>query len=248
MIKEISSTQNAIIKDLMLSKTKKRALELGCCFVESEKIIRDAINSGLEVKQIFIETTKQNKFNDLIINNNVTLISSAISKKISETSTPSGIYALVKLPNNGEFNFNKKFLVLDSLQDPSNLGAIIRSAVAFGYTQIMCVNGVYPYLSKVIRSSMGYVFNVNFMFVTEHELKSLKQTHNFKLISANLNGENLNNFVSPKTFGLVIGNEGNGVSSAIQDLCDLTVTIPMNNNVESLNASVSASILMYLIK
>lgn len=247
MIKQISSTQNAIIKDLMLSKTKKGALELGCCFVESEKVIRDAINGGLKVKEIFIESDKQNKFSDLLKNNNVTLISKAISNKITETSSPSGIYALVELPKNSDFNFNKKFLVLDSLQDPSNLGSIIRSAVAFGYTQIMCVNGVFPYLSKVIRSSMGYVFNVNFMFVTEHELKTLKQTYGFKLISANLNGTNLNQFVNPKNFGLVIGNEGNGVSKSIQDLCDLTVTIPMQNNVESLNASVSASILMYII-
>ncbi len=248
MIKEITSTQNAIIKDLMLAKTKKGALSLNACFVESEKVVKDCLNNKLNVKQIFIESAKQNKYASLIkTNNNITLISNAISNKISETSTPSGIYALVELPKQSEFNFNSKFLVLDSLQDPSNLGAIIRSAVAFGYTQIVCVNGVYPYSSKVIRSSMGYVFNINFLFVTEQELINLKKQHKFNLISANLNGKNLKSFNPPKSFGLVIGNEGNGVSNTIQEICDYTVTIPMNNNVESLNASISASILMYII-
>ena len=247
MIKEISSTQNPIIKDLMLSKTKKGALSLNACFIETEKVVKDCLNSNLEVLQILIETKKQQKFADIInkYKNKVSLVSESVSKKLSETNTPSGIYALVELPKQTEFNFKNKFLVLDSLQDPTNLGAIIRSAVAFGYTQIICINGVFPYLSKVIRSSMGYVFKISFLTVDYLDLCKLKETHGFKLISANLNGTNLNNFKPQKSFGLVIGNEGNGVSPMVQSLCDYTVTIPMQNNVESLNASISASILMY---
>lgn len=245
MIKEISSAQNPIIKDVLFSQTKKGAMQLGVCFIESEKVIRDCVANKLTIKQVFIESGKQNKFENLFNGVNVTIISSAISKKISETCSPSGIYALVELPKQTQFDFNRNFLVLDSLQDPSNLGAIIRSAVAFGYNQIICIDGVFPYLSKVIRASMGYVFKVNFLDVTASELTSLKQKYDFNLISANLNGKILNDFKPPKHFGLIIGNEGNGVSESIQNLSDFTVTIPMQNNVESLNASISASILMY---
>ncbi len=245
MIKQITSAQNSIIKDLISAKTKKGAQQLGACFVESEKVVKDCLRLNLNVLTIFIDETKQQKFADFLSYNNVILISNQIAKLLSETVTTSGIFALVKIPEQQVFNFNSKFLVLDNLQDPSNLGSIIRSAVAFGYNQIINIGGVFPYLSKVIRSSMGYVFNINFLNVSLEEFLQLKQSNKFDLVSANLNGTSLSQFKPPKTFGLVIGNEGNGVSKQIQNICNHTVTIPMKNNVESLNASISASILMY---
>ena len=247
MIKEITSVTNPTIKFANQLKNKKDILENNLCFVETEKVIYDLVSSGAKLSKLFIEESKLSKHAQLIkqFENNTFKITSQVASKLSETVTNAGIFALFELPNNSNFGFNEKFLIIDNLQDPSNLGAIIRSALAFGFKNIVSINSVFPYTPKVIRASMGYVFNINFTNLTINELKTLKQTHNFKLVSANLNGIKPEEANLNEVYGLIIGNEGNGVSKQLQDLSDVTLTIPMQNNVESLNASVSASILMY---
>lgn len=247
MIKEITSVNNPTVKFTNSLKTKKDIVENNVCFVESEKVVLDLINAGVKLSRLFIEESKLEKYSNLVSKfENVTYsITKQVADKLSETVTNAGIFALFELPKNADFDFNSKFLVIDNLQDPSNLGAIVRSALAFGFKNIVSINSVYPYLPKVIRSSMGYVFNVNFINLTIDELLTLKNYHNFKLVSANLNGVKPEDSELPDNYGLIIGNEGNGVSRQLQAASDVTVTIPMQNNVESLNASVSASILMY---
>lgn len=247
MIKEITSVNNPTVKFTNQLKNKKEIIENNLCFVESEKIIYELVNSGAKLSRLFISENKQEKHAELIkkFENNTYLVTEQVASKLSETVTNAGIFALFELPKKQEFGFNQRFLVIDNLQDPTNLGAIIRSALAFGFKNIVSINSVFPYTPKLIRSSMGYVFKINFINLTIEELKNLKQTHNFKLVSANLNGIKPEEANLEGSYGLIIGNEGNGVSKSLQALSDVTLTIPMQNNVESLNASVSASILMY---
>lgn len=249
MIKEITSVSNPTIKFTNQLKNKKEILENNLCFVESEKVIYDLVSSGATLSRLFVEQSKLEKHAELIkkFESNTYKITKQVAAKLSETITNAGIFALFELPKQQKFSFNNRFLVIDNLQDPSNLGAIIRSALAFGFKNIVSINSVFPYTPKVIRSSMGYVFNINFINLTIEQLKNLKQTHNFKLVSANLNGVKPEDVSLNENFGLIIGNEGNGVSKPLQQLSDITLTIPMQNNVESLNASVSASILMYIL-
>ena len=136
-------------------------------------------------------------------------------------------------------------MVLDNLQDPSNLGAIIRSAMAFDFKSIIMLNGVYPYSAKVIRSSMGYVFDINIISYNNAELIDFLQKNKYNLVSADMSGIDLKEFKPKFPLAVVIGNEGNGVSSELKQLSTQIVKIPMNNGVESLNAGVSASIIMY---
>ncbi|MBR2468030.1 MAG: RNA methyltransferase [Clostridia bacterium] len=247
MIKEITSINNPTVKFTTSLKDKKDIVANNVCLVEGEKIVVDLINSGSKLSRLFVEEKKIDKFADLIskFENQTYKITEQVAKKMSDTVTNPGIFAIFELPKKKDFDFNDKFLVIDNLQDPSNLGAIIRSALAFGFKNIVSINSVFPYLPKVIRSSMGYVFNVNFYNMTIEQLSQSKTDFDFKLVSANLNGNNLNEIQIDGVYGLIIGNEGNGVSKALQSLSDITVTIPMQNNVESLNASVSASIIMY---
>lgn len=247
MIKEITSINNPTVKFTTSLKDKKDIVANNVCLVEGEKIVVDLINSGAKLSRLFVEEKKIDKFADLIskFENQTYKITEQVAKKMSDTVTNPGIFAIFELPKKKDFDFNDKFLVIDNLQDPSNLGAIIRSALAFGFKNIVSINSVFPYLPKVIRSSMGYVFNVNFYNMTIEQLSQSKTDFDFKLVSANLNGNNLNEIQIDGVYGLIIGNEGNGVSKALQSLSDITVTIPMQNNVESLNASVSASIIMY---
>lgn len=247
MAKEITSVNNPTVKFVASLKDKKEIIKNNLCFVESEKVVLDLINNNQKLSMLLIEKSKLNKYENLVkkFDNLTYIINNQVAKKLSETVTSSGIFGVFELPKQQPFSYNKNFLVIDNLQDPSNLGSIIRSALAFGYKNIVTINSVYPYLPKVIRSSMGYVFNVNFINLNYSELTKLKQSNNFKLVSANLNGNSLINTQINEVFGLIIGNEGNGVSQTLQSLSDITVTIPMQNNVESLNAAVSASILMF---
>lgn len=247
MIKEITSISNPTVKFTTSLKNKKDCIANDLCFVEGEKIIMDMLTKGYTPNRLFIEESKLEKYADLATKyENITYkVSQAVAKKLSDTVTNPGIFGLFNLPKQKSFDYKSKFLIIDNLQDPSNLGAIIRSAVAFGFVNIVSINSVFPYLPKVIRSSMGYVFDVNFINMTFSDLEKQKMDTPFQLVSANLNGEDLKNVSLQDSFGLIIGNEGNGVSKCLQNLSDVTVTIPMQNNVESLNASVSASILMY---
>ena len=247
MIKEITSLSNPTVKFTVSLKDKKEIISNNLCLVEGEKIVCDLISSGAKLSRLFIEDKKIEKFANLIqkFKNKTYKITEQVAKKLSDTVTNPGVFAIFELPKKSDFTFNDKFLVIDNLQDPSNLGAIVRSALAFGFKNIVSINSVFPYLPKVIRSSMGYVFNVNFYNLTLEQLTQAKNDFGFKLVSANLNGTNLNETTVTDVYGLIIGNEGNGVSKGLQSLSDVTITIPMQNNVESLNASVSSSIIMY---
>jgi TrmH family RNA methyltransferase len=129
------------------------------------------------------------------------------------------------------------------------LGAIIRTACAFGFDTIFTIDSVYPYSAKAIRSSMGYVFTVNFVDVDYSQLEKIKKNNNILFYAADMDGEIIDDIVvNAENVAVIIGNEGQGVSKELRLVADKTVAIPMKNNVESLNASVSASIIMYFLR
>lgn len=244
----ITSKSNDIIKYANNLKTKKFCLKTGECLVESEKVVYDLIKSNKMISTLLIDSTKKERY-DYITNKftgKVVYITPALSNYLCDTVTSSGIFAFAKVPEN---RLNKgNFVVLENLQDPSNLGAIIRSARAFNYNNIIMIGGVFPYNYKVIRSSMGYVFDINIIEMTHDELADYVKSNNMLLYCADMDGFDLSN--TPATsckYGFVIGNEGNGISLQMKNMCNSVLSIPMQNNVESLNASVSASIIMYML-
>ena len=243
----ITSKDNKLIKLFNSLKCKKYSREYHKCFVESEKVIRELYKKSLidtvlitEKKAFLIKEFSSIKYE---------LISENIANFLSENVTNDGIFAIANIPNDDNIFDYSKCIILDRIQDPSNLGAIIRSAVAFGYITILTIDSVYPFSAKAIRSSMGYVFDVNFVDLNIDELIKIKENHNLKILSADMTGENIDNIDKPSSnYSIVIGNEGGGISQEIIDITDKFVSIPMQNNVESLNASVSASLIMYLLK
>ena len=241
----ISSKQNDIIKYANSIKEPKYIKKYGECIVESEKVVNELVVKGL-VSTLLIEQSKLAKYNYIIdsFQGKVYEITESISNSLTESVTSSGIFAFVKIPNNTDV-IGDKILVLDNLQDPSNLGAIIRSAMAFDFKSIIMLNGVYPYSAKVIRSSMGYVFNININSYNITQLIDFLSKKKYNLVSADMSGKDLKDYKPKYPLALVIGNEGNGVSPELKNLSTNIVRIPMNNNVESLNAGVSASIIMY---
>lgn len=242
----ITSKDNELIKLALKIKEKKHSKLKNLALVETIKIVKELYNKNI-VRNILV---REDKFH--LVENlkgvKIDIISSKICEILSDTVTNDGLFAICEIPKNNCCDYSK-CLILDGVQDPANIGAIIRSAYAFGYKTILAINSVYPYTFKCIRSSMGYVFDINYIDITCNDLLEIKKNNNITIITADMNGETISdihkNFVN---FAIVIGNEGNGVSDTLIDLSDKVVSIPMDNGVESLNASVCAGILMYLLK
>ena len=242
----ITSKDNKLIKYCIQAKDKKISRKENVCLVETYKIVREMLERNLVIKIICTES-KFELFSN-ISSIQIEKITPGIADFLSDTKTTDGVFALCKIPETSE-KLSDRILVLDNIQDPSNMGAIVRSACAFGYDTILSVNSVYPYSYKCIRSSMGHIFNINFIETDYENLQKLKTKNNIKFICADMSGENLDNFHSKdEKIAVIIGNEGQGVSKEIENLSDYIISIPMKNSVESLNASVSASIIMYYLK
>lgn len=174
--------------------------------------------------------------------------SKEVMSKISTMDNPSTIMGLCRKLTKNEVVGNK-ILILDEIQDPGNLGTIIRSAVAFNIdTIVLSENTVDLYNPKVLRATQGMFFHVNIVSCIAREVIALLNNLEIPVYGTSvLNGvdaRTLSDFEKEK-FALIVGNEGNGVRNSILDMCDKNLYIPMNNNVESLNVAIAASILLY---
>ena len=241
----ITSVKNtAVIDAINLKKEKNEFL-----FLEGEKQLYEAVVNNSQIEKIFVLSDKYddfaNKFANLI--NKTIVVSLNVIEKLSSTKTPQGIVAIVKFPNLKVRKPNGNYLVLDNIQDPGNMGTIIRSAVGADFLDIYSINSVDFRNDKVVRSTMGNIFKVNIFQLTTDEFIDNFKTWSLPLYSADFGGENIFEFKPEQQYGIVIGNEGNGVSDEISNICTKKVTIPMKNNLESLNAGVSSAIIMYVM-
>ena len=238
----ITSIKNEHIKELAKLKEKKYRDETNTFLVETKHLVLEAYRAGL-IKELILE---QNEIFPIDVP--TTYVSKEVLKKISSLDTPSKVMAVVNKRKN-ENELGNKILILDKIQDPGNLGTIIRSAVAFNIDTIVCsTDTVDLYNPKVIRASQGMMFHIPILTKNiEEAIKELK-TKDYKIVGTKVtNGHDVRTSSIYSHFALVIGNEGQGMSKNIEDLCDEFLYIKMNGNCESLNASVAASILMYEI-
>lgn len=235
----ITSINNQTIKELDKLKQKKyRDLEQKF-LIEGEHLVEEAEKSGVLEKIILLENSEYHSNLEKIY------VSKNVMKKLSSLDTPPNIIGVCKMLSRKELG--KKVLLLDDIQDPGNLGTIIRSSVAFNVDSIvMSLNTVDLYNPKVIRSTQGMIFKINLIKDDLGQVIEKLKSKNIPIYTTNVNGgENIKNINSTDSYGLIIGNEGNGVKDEISTLADRKIYIPMNSKVESLNVSVAASILLY---
>ncbi len=238
----ITSIHNEHIKELMRLKEKKyRDLE-NCFLVETKHLVLEAYRAGL-IKELILEQDEL-----FPIDVPTLYVSKEVLKKLSSTVTPSLVMAVV-YKKTEPFELGEKVLILDRIQDPGNLGTIIRSAVAFNIDTIVCSpDTVDFYNSKVVRASQGMMFYVPILIRNPEEVIGELKKQDYKIVGTKVtNGEDVRTASIYSHFALVIGNEGQGISQKIEELCDQFLYIKMNGNCESLNASVAASILLYEI-
>ncbi len=236
----ITSRNNPFIKRILSLREKKYRREYGEYIIEGVKQIREAVNGGCNFVSILCS---ENYKGEHFLTDKEQLVSESVFEKLSEESTPQGILAVLKMPDCSIEPPVGNALLLDNLSDPGNLGTIIRTANAAGYTDIYLRNCTDPFSSKSVRASMSGIFFVRLHIGTLEEISDAFA--DIPKICADMNGENVFQFVVPRQFCLVIGNEANGVSDEVRSLCRYTVRIPMRESCESLNAGISAAVLMY---
>ncbi len=237
----ITSKQNALVKEIRSLCDKKFRDSLNLYVVENVKTVKEVLALNLKVKAVVGTEKGLSSFESLP--NCYELVTPEIFKYISSETTPQGVLAVVEKPLNEICTPKNSCLLLDGVSDPANVGAILRTAVASGYNEIyMTADCADAYSPKAVRSSMSGVFRAKIM---RGELDELLSKINLPIVVADMNGENVFNAKIGGEFCLVIGNEGRGVSPKLKQMANKTISIPMLGGMESLNAGVSAGILMY---
>lgn len=250
---KLESVDNFRIKRYKkLATSKKYRYEEGLFVLEGLRLVSDAVKSGIKIFEIYIEEDKIKKFRENIESLNIDkiyLISEEISKRIAETVSPQGIFGIFEIPEaNAEFDFKKKYVMLDEIQNPDNLGAISRTAEALGISGLILSGGCDIYNPKALRASMGSLLRLP-VFTVKSSVKAIdefllngmsvyitvpqKQTESIK--SVDFSGGVV----------AVIGNEANGVCDEVLKSRAKKLTIDMKGNAESLNASAAATIFMW---
>ena len=232
-----SSTNNDFIKSIKKLNEKKYRDNTNTFLVEGEHLVLEAIKNNF-VKYVIVRDNYDFDYDNKIV------VTDKVLKYISNLNTPSGIMAVCNKPESSELG--SRIIVLDNIQDPGNLGTIIRSSVAFNFDTIVISNdSVDVYNSKVIRATQGMLFNVNIIVTDLKEfLNSIKD--DYKIIGTDVvGGKSVSDFKNLKKFAIIVGNEGQGISLDTKKLCSDFVYIPMSQDCESLNVGVAASIIMY---
>ncbi|MCI6712914.1 MAG: RNA methyltransferase [Bacilli bacterium] len=235
----ITSLNNPTIKEISKLKNKKYRDLTNTYLVEGDHLVEEAYKNNLLIKIILLEDTICNYDIEKIY------VTKEVMKKLTELDTPNKIIGIVK--KNTPLPIGNKILILDNIQDPGNLGTIIRSSVAFDIdTIVLSPNTVDIYNPKVIRSTQGMIFYTNIITLELKEFINEIKTKNYTIFGTNVrNGKNIKEITLPEKFALVLGNEGQGVSKEIESLCDDNIYIKMSSKCESLNVSVATSILLY---
>jgi TrmH family RNA methyltransferase len=238
----LSKSQISFIKSLHQKKYRK---ENRLFIIEGIKSIEEFISSSYELKQIYCLAQYISLLPNLPPNIKLFEVNNVELEKISTLQAPQGILALVKIPMVEEVDvltLKSKFtLLLDGIQDPGNLGTIIRTADWFGINKIICsLNTVEIYNSKTVQATMGSLSRVNVYY---QDLSLLIKVSKLPVFGALLAGTNLYELDWGSEGLLVLGNEGQGISEEIKNLITKAVTIPRVGGAESLNVAISAGIL-----
>ena len=241
----ITSLENGKVKDLVKLQQKKYRDLTGTYLVEGEHLVEEAYKDGSIIEVIALENM------DVSYDTEVLYVVEDVMKKISSLETPPSIMALCKKKNSTEI-VGDRILLLDGIQDPGNLGTMIRSSLAFGVsTIILSPNCVDLYNSKVLRGTQGMIFHIPIIIMDTKDAITYMKNHSIPVYGTSvIDGVDISTFDSDKKkkYCLIMGNEGCGLSDEIFDLCDQNLYIPMNEQVESLNVGVACSILLYELK
>ena len=251
----ITSKDNEIIKRIKKLKDKKYRDQEKKFIVEGIKLVQEAITENAKINKVVV---CEDCINDGTIDKNLMYeiakedciyVSEKVFETITDVQNPQGILAIVEKESNEEqISYDEDIIVvLDGIQDPGNLGTILRTVDSIGLKQIIISNKTAdPYNPKVVRSTMGAIYRVNIVEVNNivETLKNIKK-NKYEVVATSLETDNTIYDIDYNKKAIVIGNEANGVSKEVLEIADKKVKIPMLGKTESLNASVATGIILY---
>lgn len=251
----ITSKENETVKTIKKLKDKKYRDETGLYIIEGIKMLEEAIEEKARIRKIIIceECLKAGDLEQKVLYEiakyNCIYVNSKVFNSLTDVVAPQGIMAVIEKPNKDiKIKYDQDIiLTLDGIQDPGNLGTILRTADSVNLKQIIVTkNTADSYNPKVVRSTMGAILRIK-IIETDDLAKTLKEAkkNKFKIVATSLDTNNSIYDIDYNKKVIVIGNEANGVSKEIQELADNKVKIPMLGKTESLNASVATGIMLY---
>lgn len=254
-MQKITSKENEFIKHVKKLKDKKYRDKSNEYVIEGIKLIKEAVEEKAKIKLIVVceESIEDGDIDQKLLYEIAKYDCIYVNKKVfsilTDVQNPQGILAVIEKKNNEE-NINYKediIVILDGIQDPGNLGTILRTIDSVGLSQVIVSKETADsYNPKVVRSTMGAIFRVN-VIESEDLLQTLKnlKKHKYKIMATSLETNNSIYDVEYNKKVIVIGNEANGVSKNVLEYADEKIKIPMLGKTESLNASVATSIILY---
>ncbi len=235
----ISSIENNKIKEISKLNIKKYREESNKFIVEGFHLVEEAYKSNALEEILMLEDEH------IDYSLPITYVTKEVMKKITSLETIPSIIGICKMIENT--NIGERVLILDGIQDPGNLGTIIRSSVAFNIDTIVLSNDTVDlYNSKVLRATQGMLFQINILRRDLLNFISELKSKDYKIYSTNVvNGNDISNVKKHNKYAIIVGNEGNGIKKDIQDLSDENIYIKMNEKCESLNVGVATGIILY---
>lgn len=254
----ITSKENSSVKLYQkLAASRKERGKHNMFVLEGARIVEDALKEKRNVKYLIITQQALKKYKSIsqadLNNARLIVISNELGNKISQTENPQGIFAICDIPEQKPISLkgNGKYVALCGIQDPGNMGMIIRSADALGIDGIIISGCCDLYNPKVIRAAMGSVFRIDIYIESDiNKVFYLMEENKIKSYAAVVGdgAVNINNVNLSGGCAVFIGNEGNGLSNEIAGKCGGKITIPMHGTINSLNAAMAAGILMWELK
>lgn len=239
-MKEITSINNDYIKYLLKLKEKKYRHSENKFLVEGYHLVNEAYQSKI-LKEVLV-VNEDNKYKDI----SVIKVTDQIIKKLSSTINPQNIIGICEIPKNKEIK-GTKILLLDNINDPGNMGTLIRSSLGFGInTIVLSEDCVDLYNEKVIRATQGAIFKINIIIDDLKNVIKKLQGNNIKVYGTSLESSKfLQEYNVKDNYAILLGNEAQGVKQELLELTDENIKIEINSQLESLNVAVAGSIIMY---
>lgn len=254
MVQTISSRKNPVIREAERLSRLGEAREAQQLFVaEGARLCEDAANSGIEIQRLFFTSTALEKYQKYLapLQDRAAesyCIKEHVAELLSQTKHTQGVFCQCRMPQRAKQRFDQ-YLVLEDLQDPANLGAVLRTAEALGGLGVVLLGHRQdPYAPKVLRSAMGAVFRLSIERYREQESffrwLSKSGLRSYGAVAGGA-AKKLGKLSLPRRCAVLVGNEGNGLRPETIARCDELLTIPMKGRGESLNAAAAAAILMW---
>lgn len=245
-MKIITSPDNALVKKALKYKDPRNREEHTRCLVEGSRAVETFLTSPYKLNRIYITQKNLAWAQAHCPEESIVMVSDQIMQKISSTTSPSGIVGAFDIPEERPLTELRAGIVLANVQDPGNVGTLIRTATALGQSVVL-IEGVNPYNQKVIQATAGTLAQAHLFRTTWHEL--VKHKGSLSLSGLVVEGatpiQNIKDAQKPRL--VVVGNEAHGIPAEWQKECDELITLPMPGKTESLNAAIAGSIALYML-